>query len=80
MLGSQKKGPQCIGCGSPMTLTAIEPSDTAQDLRTSTCPQCKKVQQHVIETAVTEAWLSPQRGNAVTYEIKCGRMIAKPAK
>jgi len=79
MLDAQNKGPQCTACGSPMTLTAIEPSDSSQDLRTFTCPQCKRVQRHVIESAVTEAWLNPQRGNAVTYEIKGGRMISKPA-
>ena len=68
MLDAQTKGPQCTACGSPMTLTAFEPSDTGQDLRTFTCPQCKRVQRHVIESAVTEAWLNPRRGNAVTHE------------
>jgi hypothetical protein len=32
-----------------MKLTAIEPGDTGKDLRTFTCPQCKKVQRHIIE-------------------------------
>ena len=44
-----------------MRLTAIEPSDTGQDLRTFACPQCKRIQQHVIESTVTEAWLEPKR-------------------
>ena len=65
---------------SPMTLTAIEPSDASQDLRTFTCPQCKRVQRHFTESAVTEAWLNPQRGNAITHEIHDGHMISKPAK
>jgi hypothetical protein len=42
-----------------MRLTAIEPSDTGQDLRTFHCQQCKRVERHVIESAVTEAWRAP---------------------
>jgi hypothetical protein len=42
-----------------MKLTAIEPSAAGQDLRTFTCPECKRVQRHIIESAVTEAWLKP---------------------
>jgi hypothetical protein len=86
MLDTQNQGPQCTACGSPMKLTAIEPSAPGQDLRTFTCPQCKRVQQHIIESTVTVAWLEPQRAikarreNAVTYEIHDGRMIPKPAK
>jgi hypothetical protein len=38
-------------------LSAIEPSCTGSDLRTFTCPQCRRVERHIIETAVTEAWL-----------------------
>lgn len=60
MLERQSQGPQCTACGSPMKLTAIEPRDTGQDLRTFTCPHCKRIQRHIIESAVTEAWL--QRG------------------
>jgi hypothetical protein len=68
-----------------MKLSAIEPSSTGQDLRTFTCPECR-VHRQIIESAVTEAWLKPQRAikarreNAVTYEIHDGRMISKPAK
>jgi hypothetical protein len=80
MLDTQNQGPQCTACGSPMKLSAIEPSSTGHDLRTFTCPQCRRVQRHLIESAVTEAWLDPQRGNAVTHEIKGGRMISKRAK
>jgi phage FluMu protein Com len=61
MLDIQNQGPQCTACGSPMKLTAIEPSDTGQDLRTFACPRCKRIQQHFIESTVTEAWLEPQR-------------------
>jgi hypothetical protein len=43
-----------------MKLTAIEPSATGHDLRTFTCRQCKRVQRHIIESAVTEAWLEPK--------------------
>jgi len=57
MLERQNQGPQCTACGSPMKLTAIEPSDRGQDLRTFACPRCKRVQQHIIESAVTDAWL-----------------------
>jgi hypothetical protein len=49
-----------------MKLSAIEPSDTGQDLRTFTCPACKRVQRHIIESTVTEAWLEPRR--RVMYE------------
>jgi hypothetical protein len=86
MLDTQNQGPQCTACGSPMKLSAIEPSCTGRDLRTYTCPQCQRVQRHIIESAVTEAWLKPPRalkarpGNAVTSEIHDGRMISKPAE
>jgi tRNA(Ile2) C34 agmatinyltransferase TiaS len=60
MLDSQNQGPQCTACGSPMKLSAIEPSGTGQDLRTFSCPKCKRVQRHIIESAVTEAWLKPK--------------------
>jgi hypothetical protein len=66
MLDTQNQGPQCTACGSPMKLTAIEPSRMgqdlmsqdlmSQDLRTFTCPHCRRVQQHIIESTVTEAW------------------------
>jgi hypothetical protein len=61
VLDAQNQGPQCWACGSPMKLSAIEPSDAGQDLRTFTCPECKRVQRHLMESAVTEAWLGPQR-------------------
>jgi Zn finger protein HypA/HybF involved in hydrogenase expression len=69
MLDKQNQGPQCTACGSPMALTAIEPGDAdqgasqgaAQDLRTFTCPRCKRIQRHIIDSTVTEAWLEPQR-------------------
>jgi predicted RNA-binding Zn-ribbon protein involved in translation (DUF1610 family) len=86
MLDKQNQGPQCTACGSPMKLSAIEPSSTGQDLRTFMCPNCKRVQRHIIESAVTEAWLEPQRvikarhGNAVGHEIHDGRMISKPPR
>jgi hypothetical protein len=64
MLDTQNQGPVCTVCASPMKLTAIEPSDTGQDLRTFTCPHCKRVQQHIIESAVTDAWL--ERGGLAT--------------
>jgi hypothetical protein len=69
-----------------MKLSAIEPSSTGQDLRTFTCPVCRRVQRHLIESAVTEAWLEPthaikaKRANAITHDIRDGRMISKPAK
>ena len=86
MLDKQTQGPQCTACGSPMKLTAIEPSATGQDLRTFSCPECKRVQRHIIETSVTEAWLKPQPaikgrpGNAVGREVRGEPMIPKSAK
>jgi hypothetical protein len=81
MLDAQNKGPQCTACGCPMSLTAIEPSDDrSHDLRTFTCPQCRRVQRHIIESAVTDAWLDQKRGNAVTHEIRDGRLFAKEAR
>lgn len=79
MLDVQNQGPQCTACGSPMKLTAIEPSAAGQDLRTFTCPECKRVQRHLIESAVTEAWAEPKR-NAVTHDVRGGRLMPKPAK
>jgi hypothetical protein len=77
----QEQGPQCTACGSAMKLAAIEPSDTGQDLRTYSCSHCRRVQRRLIDSAVTKAWLEPQRANrAVTYEIHDGCMIPKSAK
>ena len=79
MLNTLDQGPPCIACGSPMKLAAVEPSSTGHDLRTFACPKCSRVQRHIIESAAPESWLGQKRGNAVTYEIHNGRMIAKPA-
>jgi hypothetical protein len=82
----QSRDPQCTACGSPMKLSANEPNSTGHDLRTFTCPECRGVHRQIIESAATEAWLKPQRAikarreNAVTYEIRDGRMISNPAK
>jgi hypothetical protein len=76
MLDTRNQGPQCTVCGSLMTLTAIEPGGLGQDglgqdglgqdglgqdLRTFTCPKCENVERHIIDSAVTEVWLEPQR-------------------
>jgi hypothetical protein len=61
MLDKQNQGPQCTACGSPMRLAAIEPSMRGQDLRTFACPHCKRVQRHIIESNVMEAWVSPRK-------------------
>jgi hypothetical protein len=44
-----------------MKLTADESSSLGQDLPTFTCPECKRVQRHIIESTVTEAWLAPEK-------------------
>jgi hypothetical protein len=83
MLDTQNQGPQCTACGSPMKLTAIEPAELGQDRRFFTCPHCRRVQRHIIDSTVTEAWVEPQRvikQCAVTYEIHNGRMIPKPVR
>jgi len=59
MLDRQNQGPQCTACGSPMRLTVIERSAQGQDLRTFACSHCKRVQRHIIESTVTEAWVAP---------------------
>jgi hypothetical protein len=61
MLDKQNQGPQCTACGSPMKLAAIEPSHTGKDLRTFACPVCRRVQRHIMDSAVTEAWSGPRR-------------------
>jgi hypothetical protein len=60
MLDTQNQGPQCTACGSAMRLMAIEPSTMDHDLRTFTCPRCYRVERHIIESAVTEAWVVPK--------------------
>jgi len=55
-----------------MKLSAIEPSSTGYDLRTFTCPQCRRVQRHLIESAVTDAWLHDIRGTTVTLLAESG--------
>jgi hypothetical protein len=80
MLDRQSQGPQCTACGSPMKLTAIEPAGAGQDRRFFTCPRCRRVQRHIIDSTVTEAWVEPQRSIkqcAVTYEIHNGCMIPR---
>jgi hypothetical protein len=68
-----------------MKLSAIEPSSTGRDLRTFTCLICKRVQRHIIESLVTDAWLEPQRTvkgrqqTTVTHAVQGGRMIPKKA-
>jgi hypothetical protein len=49
--------------------------------------KCKRVQRHLIDSTVTEAWLEPQlfikgqHGNAVTFEVRDGRLIpSQPVK
>jgi hypothetical protein len=37
ILDKQNQGPQCTACGSPLTLTAIEPGASGQDRRTFIC-------------------------------------------
>jgi hypothetical protein len=61
MLDTQNQGPQCTTCGSLMKMMAIEPSTSGHDLRTFACPHCKRIQQHIIESAMTEAWLAPKQ-------------------
>ena len=83
MLDRQNQSPQCTACGSPMKRTAIEPGALGQDRRFFTCPHCRRVQRHLIDSAVTDAWAEPQRvikQCAVTYEIHNGCMIPKPAQ
>jgi hypothetical protein len=87
MLDTQNQGPQCAACGAPMKLTAIEPSNSSgQELRTFACPYCRRVQQNIIESTVTEVWLEPQRTikghhtNAVTHKVRAGCMIPKKAR
>ena len=63
MLDIQNQGSQCTACGSPMKLSAIEPGRRGRDLRTFTCPHCSRIQRHIIESAVTDAWL--ERGGLV---------------
>ena len=43
MLDTQNQGPQCVACGSPMKLTAIEPGNPGHDLRTFSCTQCTRI-------------------------------------
>jgi len=73
MLDAQNQGPQCTACGSPMRLVAIEPNLSGQDLRTFSCPRCKRVQRHVIDSAVTEAWVAPRSGWNDTVPDCCHR-------
>jgi hypothetical protein len=61
MLDTQNQSPQCMDCDSPMMLAAIEPGGLGQDLRTFTCEKCKRSERHIIESAVTEERLEPQR-------------------
>jgi hypothetical protein len=60
MLDTLNQGPQCAACGSPMKLSAIEPSALGHDLRTFSCQGCYRVERHIIESTVTMAWLAPK--------------------
>jgi hypothetical protein len=70
MLDTQNQGPQCTACGSPMRLTAIEPSAAGHDLRTFACPHCQRVERHIIESAVTEAWLARPKQSPLRRQLK----------
>ena len=71
MLDTHNQGPLCTACGSPTKLTAIEPDAlVGQDLRTFTCPRCNMVQRHVIESAVTEAWIAPKQTSPCKFRLK----------
>lgn len=86
MLEKQNQGPPCMACDSPMKLSAIEPSSTGRDLRTFTCPICRRVEVHIIESQVTEAWLEPKRTirgrreALVAHAVGGGRMMPKKAQ
>jgi hypothetical protein len=41
-----------------MNLANIEPGETGYDVRTFECPRCRRFQQYVIESNVTETWLA----------------------
>jgi hypothetical protein len=49
MLDTLNQGPPCAACGSPMKLSAIEPSALGHDLRTFSCLGCYRVERHIIE-------------------------------
>jgi hypothetical protein len=44
-----------------MILANIEPGETGYDVRTFECPRCRRFQQYVVESNVSETWLSPGR-------------------
>jgi hypothetical protein len=77
VLDKQNQGPQCVDCVSPMTLTAIEPGGLGQDLRSFTCPNCQRAERHIIDSAVTEAWLEPQRASRAMALDHRGRTITE---
>jgi hypothetical protein len=54
-----------------MKLTAIEPGGAGQDLRFFTCSHCRRVQRHLIDSTVTEAWLEPQRDECIAQASIC---------
>jgi len=71
MLDKQNEGPQRTACGSSMKLTAIESSNSSgHDLRTFACPRCRRVQQNMIASSVTEVWLEPQRCIKMTSQTR----------
>jgi hypothetical protein len=71
MLDTHNQGPLCTACGSPMKLTMIEPDAlVGQDLRTFTCPRCNMVQRHVIESAVTKAWIALKQTSPRKFRLK----------
>jgi hypothetical protein len=83
VLDKQNQGPPCTACGSAMKLSAIEPGTAGHDLRTFTCPDCRRVEVHIIDSAITEAWKSAVQAPpkaAHTHDVAGGRMIPRPAK
>src|SRR6202022_3318372 len=78
MLDTQNQGPQCTACGSPMKVSAIEPSALGQDLRTFSCPRCNRVQRHIIESTVTVPWLAQKKKPPPRGRLFCPAGAPKP--
>lgn len=77
--------PRCVRCQSVMMLERVSPGPVGFEHRVFECPKCDNVETRVVASdpfnSKAQGWLSGELGrNAVSHEIRDGKLIPKPGK
>jgi transposase-like protein len=82
--------PHCPRCRTRMMLARVSPASDSKEKRVFECPKCNFMDTVTVSDPLesrSTGWLlgelrppEAHRGNAVTHDIRDGRMIPKPAK